>query len=74
MRIRFLQTCPSESPDAPFQPGQVIDIAHPSRALLALVDGVNAVAVAVDESERAVAPEDEQPEPARAKGRKRDLV
>jgi len=72
VRIRFLQTCPSDSPDAPFQPGQVIDVAHPSPALLALVDGVNAVAVPVDDTERAVETNTEQPEPVRGKGRSRD--
>jgi hypothetical protein len=72
MRIRFLETCPSANPERPFQPGQVIDIEHPSAELLACVDGVRAVALPTDDSERAVEPDAEQPEPVRVKGRKRE--
>lgn len=34
MKIRFLQTTPSENPDLPFQAGQIIDVAHPTAAML----------------------------------------
>lgn len=71
MKIRFLQTTASDNPDAPFQAGQVIDVAEPSPYLLSVLDGVMAEVVRSDDTERAVAPEDEQPEPVRVKGRRR---
>lgn len=71
MQIKFLQTCPSENPEFPFMAGQVIDIPVPSPSLLKLLDGVHAEAVTSDDTERAVAPSDPQPEPVRVKGRRR---
>lgn len=71
MVIRFLQTCPSENPEYPFQVGQVITVTCPSPYLLSLVDGVRAEAVPTDSSERAVIPTLSQPEPPRRKGRRR---
>ena len=66
MKIRFLEYAESQVPGFPFCPGQVIEIAQPSAELLALLDGVRAVAlraesdedaaVAVGASERAVRP------------------
>lgn len=35
MRIKFLQTTPSDSPDAPFQAGQVIEVATLTAAMRA---------------------------------------
>ena len=70
MVIRFLQTTPSETPDYPFQAGQVISVACPSPYLLSLVDGVRAELVRTDESERAIEPDREQPEPFQQKGRR----
>jgi hypothetical protein len=55
MTIRFLQTTPSDSPEHPFQPGQVISVATPSPYLLSLIDGVRAEAVRDTEPEMAVA-------------------
>ena len=55
MTIRFLQATPSDSPDHPFQAGQVISVAEPSPYLLSLLDGVRAVAVKDTEPEMAVA-------------------
>ena len=69
MQIRFLQTCASESPDFPFMAGQVITVPVPSPFLLSLLDGVRAEAVKA-EDERAVAPEQEMPEPQK-RGRRR---
>jgi len=74
MRIHFIRTCPSDNPDVPFQPGQVITVEHPSPELLALLDGVNAEVLPSDASERAIAPDDEQPEPVRVKGRRREQL
>lgn len=71
MVIRFLQTVASEHPEFPFQAGQVIAVACPSRFLLSLVDGVRAEAVPTDETERAILPAPQQPEPMRRKGRSR---
>lgn len=75
MKIRFLEYAESQVPGFPFCPGQVIDVEQPSPELLALVDGVRAVAVkaesdeeaavAVGASERAVRPT------VKAVGRKR---
>ena len=69
MIIRFLQTCPSGSPEYPFQAGQTIEVAVPPPFLLELCDGIRAVIVKTDHTERAVAPAVEQPEPVR-KGKK----
>jgi len=74
MRIRFLQTCPSANPDVPFQAGQVIDVAEPSPELLELLDGVQAVVLPSDDSERAIEPDAEQPEPSPMKGRRRERL
>jgi len=71
MQIRFLQTCPSESPGFPFVAGQTITVSNPSDFLLSMLDGVRAVIIRSDETERAVAPTDEQPEPKRKRGRLR---
>jgi hypothetical protein len=60
MTIRFLQTVPSENPEFPFQAGQVISVACPSRYLLSLIDGVRAYAIKTDDTERAVAPKPER--------------
>lgn len=73
MTIRFLQTCESGHPDFPFQAGQVIHVTDPPGFLLALCDGVRAEIVK-DEDERAVAPEPQQPEPVKTKGRKRAVI
>lgn len=71
MRIRFLQTVPSENPDYPFMAGQEIDLPAPSAFFLQLLDGVRAEVVPVDLTERAVEPDQTQPEPVRVKGRRR---
>jgi hypothetical protein len=62
MTIRFLQTCPSESPAYPFQAGQVIVVPAPSRYLLSLLDGIRAEAMKTDPTERAVTDDPEIPE------------
>lgn len=54
MTIRFLQTTPSDSPEHPFQAGQIISVAEPSPYLLSLLDGVRAEAVKDTEPELAV--------------------
>lgn len=71
MQIRFLQTCPSENPNYPFLAGQLVTTTAPSEFLLSLVDGVRAVMVRTDHTERAIAPEADQPEPVKVRGRKR---
>lgn len=53
MRIQFLQTVPSGVPEYPFQAGQILRIEAPSPELLALIDGVRAVALRDDEPETA---------------------
>ena len=72
MQIRFLQTVPSENPDFPFQAGQLVTTTAPSTYLLSLIDGIRAIVVRSDDTERAVARTDEQPEPARKRGRRRE--
>lgn len=64
MTIRFLQMTPSEAPDHPFMPGQVIHVQEPTPFLLSLLDGVRAEAVREAEAppETAVA---RAPRPAR---------
>ena len=69
MRIRFLELCESDNPDAPFQPGQIIQVDQPSRHLQRLIDR-GLAAVVIDE-ERAIEPDPEQPELPRVKGRTR---
>lgn len=58
MRIRFLQTTPSASPDHPFQPGQTIEVSkltQEMRSWLKSADGHQPRAVLLkDEPERAV--------------------
>ena len=71
MQIRFLQTVPSENPSFPFIAGQTITVTQPSRFILNLIDGVRAIVVRADDTERAVAPDAEQPEPTEKRGRKR---
>ena len=71
MTIRFLQTVASEKPDFPFMAGQIIEVSAPSEYLLSLLDGIRAEVVPTDDSERAIAPDAEQPEPVRQKGRRR---
>lgn len=73
MTIRFLQTVASETPDYPFQAGQTITVAAPSRFLLSLCDGVRAEIVKTDD-ERATMPAPMTPEPVRAKGRAKRVV
>jgi hypothetical protein len=72
--IRFLQTVSSEAPGFPFQAGQQIEVAVPSAYLLGLCDGVRAVIVRTDDTERAVMPRAETPEPARRKTRRRAVI
>ena len=55
MIIRFLQTVPSANPEAPFHLGQQIQVDHPTPDLLALVDGVRAIALPDVQPETAVA-------------------
>ena len=69
MQIRFLQTVPSENPNFPFVAGQTITVTEPSRFMLDLIDGVRAIVIRSDDTERAIAPDDEQPEPKRKRGR-----
>ena len=71
MQIKFLQTVPSETANVPFLAGQTIRVEMPNAYLLSLIDGVRAVAIPSDETERAVAPVDERPEPKRKRGRAR---
>jgi hypothetical protein len=68
--IRFLQTVPSEHPDFPFMPGQVINVPAPSPSMQQALRGGLAEIVRA-EDERAEAPAVESPEPVRRKGRKR---
>lgn len=70
MQIRFLQTVASENPAFPFQPGQVITVTSPGPFLQRVLDSGAAEIVRVDETERAVEPDVEQPEPVR-KARRR---
>jgi hypothetical protein len=71
MVIRFLQTCPSESPDYPFVTGQVISVPAPSPLLLGYLRDGRAEPLKV-EDERAVVDEAETPEPVKAtRGRRR---
>jgi hypothetical protein len=70
MTIRFLQTVESENPGFPFMAGQVITVPAPSPYLLSLLDGVRAEVVPTDDTERAVVPALEQPEPVTVKGRR----
>jgi hypothetical protein len=53
--------------------GQVISTTAPSPFLLDLLDGVRAEVVK-DEDERAVAPETEQPEPAKRRKRRKHVA
>jgi hypothetical protein len=69
MTIRFLQACPSENPEFPFQAGQIITVAAPSDYVLSLLDGVRAEVVKTDETEAAIEPAPEQPEPIRKRRR-----
>lgn len=71
MTIRFLQTTPSEIPNVPFMAGQVINVPVPSLYLRSLIDGVRAELVRSDETERAVEPTHEQPEPVAVKRSRR---
>lgn len=66
MKIRFLQTCPSDSEYAPFHPGQVIDVEQIPSCVLALQEGRDYVLV--DDTERAVETNLERAEPVRVKG------
>ena len=70
MKIRFLQQVASDNPAFPFQAGQEIDVPVPPPFLVPLLDGVHAVVVPDDETERAVEEIPEQPEPARVKGKR----
>jgi hypothetical protein len=72
MRVKFLQTTPSDNPDFPFQAGQVIDITSvtaPIRAALKtgsaviLANPEDLVTATAEASERAVLPR-----PTRRKG------
>lgn len=63
MTIRFLQTVASGIPNVPFVAGQEIHVSDPPRFLLDLCDGVRAVIVRSDETERAVMPSIERTEP-----------
>jgi hypothetical protein len=74
MTIRFLQTVASDCPEFPFQAGQQIEVAVPSAYLLELCDGVRAVVVRTDDTEQAVMPRAETPEPVRTKTRRRARV
>lgn len=58
MRVRFLQTTPSAAPDAPFQPGQMIDVPGLTREIrdwlkegyaVVVPDALEAAAVAAPE-------------------------
>ena len=69
MQIRFLQTVASENPNFPFVAGQLVTTTAPSEYLLSLIDGVRAIVIRSDDTERAIAPDDEQPEPKRKRGR-----
>lgn len=67
MTIRFLQSVPSENPNFPFQPGQVITVPAPSDYLLSLLDGIRAEVVPTDDTERAIEPDPSRSEPRRRK-------
>lgn len=63
MRIRFLQTVPSENPHFPFQAGQTIVVSRPTKAITAALGDGRAV----------VLPDPDLPDPEHAvvtKGRK----
>lgn len=57
MRIKFLQTAPSASPDAPFQPGQIVDVATLTpelRAALQVQSDGSVLAVVLPEGDDAI--------------------
>lgn len=59
----------------PFQAGQVIHVPAPSRSMLDAIAAGSAEIVRTDDTERAVAPQTEQPEPKPSrKGKRRDVV
>jgi hypothetical protein len=67
MKIKFLQTTPSGTEGFPFQAGQVIDVAEPTEAQLAWLDGVQAVVVKEDDAPETATVRD--PERAVSRGR-----
>jgi hypothetical protein len=69
--IRFLQPASSESPDFPFQTGQVITVACPTPSMLDAIAKGFAEVMKVDETERAVMPASETPESDAPKPRTR---
>ena len=73
MRIKFLATCVSDAPEHPFQAGQILSL--PGSELPAYfrsyVKRGEAILLPDDETERAVEPTSEQPEPLKSKGRRR---
>ena len=74
MKIRFLQTTPSDNPEYPFMAGQVITVAQPTPSLLRLIDDEHAEIVREDAIERAVVAPDPTPEPLRKKGRRKRVL
>ena len=72
MRIKFLESCPSDSPEYPFQAGQIIDVDEPSPHVLGLVASGRAIRLDIDE--RAVEPDAATPEPVRVKGSNRRVL
>jgi len=61
VKIKFLQTTPSGTEGFPFQAGQIIEVAEPTAAQRAWLDGVQAVALKDDEApETAVARDPER--------------
>ena len=73
MRIRFLQTTPSDSPDAPFQAGQTIEVATLTAAMRAWLtpvrDGLPLAVLLPEAPEAAMLEPAERAVQPRSKGR-----
>jgi hypothetical protein len=74
MTIRFLQTTPSDNPDAPFQAGQVIEVAKLTATvrgwLSAVRDGMPMAVVVPDEPQSAMVDAAERAVQPRANARR----
>jgi hypothetical protein len=70
MRLKFLQTTPSDNPNFPFQAGQVVDVDELSPSMRAAIASGAAVLVFAPGPEAAVVALSERAVLPRAKGRK----
>jgi hypothetical protein len=71
MVIRFLETVPSQNPEFPFTAGQIIHVVCPDAFLRGYIEAKKAVVVPSDDTERAIEPGAETPEPETKRGRRR---